>query len=337
MTIKYKTGENNSITDVAGVSVGHITYADGDIQTEVSAIKAHRGNHFKEKLVAACHVMNGFGKSVGLVQIEELGQLETPIILTNTLAVGTCMQGLVDYMVAENPDIGRETGTVNAVVGECNDGYLNDIQKVVVTKDDVKSALNKADVLFERGAIGAGRGMSCYELKGGIGTASRIVEIADKAYTIGILVLSNFGRLPDLVINHQPLGQKMGKQTSHEDKGSIIVIVATDLPLDSRQLKRVLKRVGVGIARTGSYIGNGSGEIALGFSTANKIFHDKIPEISSIIRLHEDALEEVFAATAIATESAIIDSLQSATEVVGRDGNIRQALNDILKEKGLNE
>jgi L-aminopeptidase/D-esterase len=337
VAIEYKTGKNNSITDVAGVSVGHVTYADGNIQTGVSAIKAHQGNHFKEKLVAACHVMNGFGKSVGLVQIEELGQLETPIILTNTLAVGTCMQGLVDYMVAENPDIGRETGTVNAVIGECNDGYLNDIQKLVVTKDDVKAALDKANVLFERGAIGAGRGMSCYELKGGIGTASRIVEIADKAYTIGILVLSNFGRLPDLVINHQPLGQKIRQQTSHEDKGSIIVIVATDLPLDSRQLKRVLKRTGVGIARTGSYIGNGSGEIALGFSTANKILHDKIPEISSIIRLHEDTLEEVFSATTIATESAIIDSLQSATEVIGRDGNIRQALNDILKEKGLNE
>ena len=328
MRQRFTSGQQNTITDVAGVSVGHVTYADGAHQTGVTAIKAHPGNHFQEKLPAAVHVINGFGKSTGLVQIAELGQLETPIILTNTLSVGTCLQGLVEEMLAENPDIGDTTGTVNGVVCECNDGHLNAIRTQIITQNDVHTALQNTSTHFARGAVGAGRGMSCYELSGGIGSASRIVTINEQAYTLGVLVLSNFGRLPDLTIDGQRVGEQIQAQSMHEDKGSIIVIVATDAPLDSRQLERVIKRTAVGIERTGSYIGNGSGEIALGFSTAQKIPHYAPQSTMSWEILHEDSLEQLFAATAEATEAAVIDSLLQAETVIGRDGNTRKSLND---------
>ena len=335
-TWRFQSGEKNLISDVAGVTVGHVTYAKGDIQTGVTAIKAHPGNHFQEKLVAASHVMNGFGKSVGLVQIDELGQLETPIILTNTLAVGTCVQGLVSYMLSENDDIGVSTGTVNSVVCECNDGYLNAIRRRTIREEDVFIALERTTVDFERGAVGAGRGMSCYELKGGIGSSSRIFELDGQVYTIGVLVLSNFGRLPDLTIRGQDVGAAIQATSEHEDKGSIIVIVATDLPVDSRQLQRIIKRSAVGIARTGSYIGNGSGEIVVGFSTAQKLPHYSEKAILNRCSLHEDKLEQAFAATAEATEAAILDSLFASETVQGCAGHERKSITTYLKAADFN-
>lgn len=326
---KYPSGPLNTIADVPGVTVGHKTLTDGAIQTGVTAIKVHAGNHFQQKVPAATHVINGFGKSVGLVQIEELGELETPIILTNTLSVGTAMTGLIKYMLKDNPDIGLTTGTVNAVVCECNDGYLNDIRGLHVQENDVEDALNDCKVVFERGAVGAGRGMSCYELKGGIGSASRQLVIDDQEFTVGITVLTNFGRLSDLRLKGESVGEKMQSKSEHQDKGSIIVILATNIPLDSRQLKRVIKRTAVGIARTGSYIGNGSGEIAVGFSTASHLSHTT--EKAIVIRevLHENHLDAIFAVTAEATEAAILDSLYQATDVKGRDGNSRMSLTTI--------
>lgn len=315
----FKKGNRNSITDVKGIKVGHITYDDKDKKTGVTAIIPHGGNIFQEKLVAAAHAINGFGKSVGLVQIEELGTLEAPIMLTNTLAVGKVTDGLVSYMLDKNDDIGNTTGTVNPVVCECNDGHLNDIRNLFLRKDDVYKAIENAREDFEEGAVGAGTGMVCYNLKGGIGSSSRIVEIEGEEFTIGALTLTNFGRLKNLVINNNPVGERIAKIKGQEDtldKGSIIVVIATDLPLTHRQLKRMLNRVQSGIARTGSFVSNGSGEIAIGFSTANKINHYGSTKLN-IKSYDEKDIDNIFEATVLATEEAILQSMYNAKTTIG--------------------
>ncbi|MFA7412327.1 MAG: P1 family peptidase, partial [Tissierellaceae bacterium] len=273
----FPTGENNSITDVGGVRVGHKTLDHGNIKTGVTAILGHGGNLFREKLVAACHVINGFGKSAGLIQIEELGTIESPIILTNTLSLGTAYDALVKYMIDNNEDIGDTTGTINPIVCECNDGQINDIRGLHIGEEDIYDAIENCSIQFSQGNVGAGTGMVSYGLKGGIGSSSRLIDLDGTTYTIGILVLSNFGSMEDLVLNGQHLGPKLvdkvGIIGDRDEKGSIILILATDIPLSSRQLKRVIKRVYPGLSRTGSYSGNGSGEIVIGFSTANRIRH----------------------------------------------------------------
>lgn len=312
------TGKNNTISEVDGVTVGHSTLADGKYQTGVTAILPNQDNLFQYPLPCGVAILNGFGKSAGLVQIEELGQLETPILLTNTLSVGTCLSALIRHSIKINPQIGREQSTVNAVVMECNDGYLNDIQALAVTEQMVEEALANANAVFARGAVGAGRGMSTFGLKGGIGTASR--KIGD--YTLGVLVLSNFGRLPALTISGVPLGEAIEKQQAidaQKDKGSIITIMATDAPLDARQLKRVAKRSGAGLGRLGSYWGHGSGDIALAFSTQRQ----KLP-------IQETELDEFFAAAADATEFAVLDAMLQAEAVTGRDGHCRMTLSQAL-------
>ncbi|MDP8920579.1 MAG: P1 family peptidase, partial [Pseudomonadota bacterium] len=247
-------GALNSIADVPGVRVGHRTLVHGSIRTGVTAVVPHGGNLYREKPVAAVHVLNGFGKSAGLVQVEELGTIETPILLTNTLSVGTCCTALVRHTVEHNPDIGRETATVNPLVFECNDGYLNDIQALAVTEDDARAALAEASSRVEVGAIGAGCGMSTFGFKGGIGTASRQLNMDGKSFHLGVLVLSNFGRSGDLRL---PDGRMEAPAVAQRDqdpaeKGSIIIVAATDIPLSDRQLKRVIRRSGVGLARLGS-------------------------------------------------------------------------------------
>ena len=241
---KLETGMENSITDVKGVRVGHLTLNDGDIKTGVTAIIPHGGNMFKEKLIASSHVINGFGKTVGTIQINELGTIETPILLTNTLSVGVASNALMEYMLDGNEDIGKTTGTVNPVVCECNDAYLNDIRGGHIKREHVLKALDNCDVDFLEGAYGAGTGMSCYGLKGGIGTSSRIVKLDNKDYTVGVLVLSNFGEKEDFTINGVKAGEKIIEidkiNEVEEDKGSIIIIVATDIPLTNRQLERIL-------------------------------------------------------------------------------------------------
>lgn len=333
---KMKTGTLNAITDVAGVTVGHVTLSDGDMQTGVTAILPHQGDLFHDKLIASSHVINGFGKTMGTIQLAELGTLETPIVLTNTLNVGTAANAVIDYMLEKNPDIGNTTGTVNPVIGECNDMFLNDVRGRFVKEAHVRQALDNTGVEFEEGAVGAGRGMLCYSLKGGIGSASRIMELAHGTYTVGVLVLSNFGMLSDLTVNSNPIGQELKEKIlqSHkeEDKGSVMVIVATDLPLSERQLNRILKRSVTGLSRTGSIITNGSGEIVLGFSTANTIPHAKPPQALLIETIHEEDMDETFRAVGEATEEAVLNSLITAETVVGRAGNERPALKDLLGE-----
>lgn len=332
---RMEIGEFNSVTDVPGVLVGHVTLNENDVKTGVTAILPHGGNLFKEKVMAASHVINGFGKSMGLVQINELGTIESPIILTNTLSIGTAFDGSLDYMLKQNPDIGVTTGTINPVICECNDGFLNSIRKRKIEKQHVLEAINNAAIEFEEGSIGAGTGMSCLGLKGGIGTSSRIIEIDNKAFTLGALVLSNFGTLDNLIINGLKASEKikaiLSKNYEEKDRGSIIMIIATDIPLSERQLKRVCKRAVIGLTRTGSFIGNGSGDIVIGFSTTNKVMHYEEKSIYDIKVLHDNKIDPVFNAAAESIEEAILNSLICAETTTGRDGNHRYSLKEFIE------
>ena len=327
-------GKRNRITDVPGVRVGHATLHRGARQTGVTAIIPQPDNLFRRKLCAAVQVINGFGKSVGLVQIDELGTLETPVLLTNTFAVGTASTELIRYMMEQNPDIGDTTGTVNPVVLECNDGYLNDIRTLAVTGRHVRAALDAADTDFAEGAVGGGTGMCCYGLKGGIGSSSRLLRFDDTTYTLGCLVMSNFGSLRDLTVGGVAVGRTLTRpQPVPEEKGSIIVVLATNLPLNDRQLRRLCRRASVGITRTGSFIGTGSGEIALAFSTANRVEHYEKRAVVPMVGFNENRINEVFRATVSAVEESVLSSLTHARTTVGRAGHTRLCLQDALRSQ----
>ena len=322
------TGERNSIADVAGVTVGHATLSEGDIRTGVTAIVPHSGDVFRDKVVAAACVLNGFGKSTGLVQVNELGTLETPILLTNTFAVGTCTNALIRRAIIANPEIGRETSTVNPVVLECNDGYLNDIQAMAVTEAHADAAIDAAAEAFAVGCVGAGTGMSCFGLKGGIGTASRRLRLDKQVYHLGALVLANFGRSGDLRL---PDGRRIDPGSSPlADAGSCIVVLGTDVPLDHRQLGRVARRVGVGLAWCGSFWGNGSGDIALAFTTANRVPHVADHDLLERRVLAETRIDRLFQAVAETTQEAVLDALAAAESVTGRRGHSRLGLRKLL-------
>lgn len=329
---EFPSGKNNLITDVEGIKVGHTTLDEGKIKTGVTALIPHSGNIFMEKLICSSYVINGFGKSCGLLQIEELGTLEAPIILTNTLSVGTASTALVKYMLENNEDIGKRFGTVNPVVCECNDGFLNDIRGLHVKEEHVFQAIENADIKFQEGNVGAGTGMSCYQLKGGIGSASRIIKLDDEEYTIGALVLSNCGLKKDLMINGKKIGEKIisSEKEDELEKGSIIIIIATDIPLSERQLKRISKRVPVSLARTGSYIGNGSSDVVIAFTTANKIMHYEEKDIINIKIINENKIDRIFRAVVEAVEESIISSLLHSITTTGRDGNTRESLNKYI-------
>ncbi|WP_406873765.1 P1 family peptidase [Aminobacter sp. P9b] len=326
------TGPLNAITDVPGVLVGHRTIRSGDLNTGVTAILPHGGNLYRKKVLAACDIINGFGKSAGLMQVEELGTLETPVLLANTFGVGTCANALIRAAIAENPDIGRETVTVNPVVMECNDGYLSDIQALAATEDDARAALAAAaSGPVAEGNVGAGTGMSCFGFKGGIGTASRRIELGGRDHHLGVLVLTNFGRAGDLIL---PDGRRPDPRSKVEpDKGSVIVILATDVALEYRQLKRVVRRCGAGLARLGAYWGHGSGDIALGFSTARIVDHDERADFVAISALNENRIDRLFRAAAEATEEAVVNSMCAAEAMQGWAGHFRPSLADWLRSQ----
>jgi D-aminopeptidase len=326
-------GKLNKITDVAGLRVGHCTIDTEESKTGVTVIIPSEDNVFTNKLVAASYVLNGFGKSLGLVQVDELGSLESVIALTNTLNVGLVHDAVVEYMLEQGKKDGVEIESINPLIFECNDAYLNNIQLRAVKKEHVFEAIEAAVEDFEEGDTGAGKGMSCHHLKGGIGSASRMVTLDGKPYTVGALVLSNHGRLKDLTINGRDIGARIHKALeaeSHEDKGSIISIIATDIPLDSRQLGRICKRAGVGLARLGSYIGHGSGEIMLAFSTANVLKSNPDRDIIDMKLLKEDKLDTVFRAVAECEEEAVLNSMLAAGKVSGFAGRARETLRDYL-------
>ncbi|MFM0223242.1 DmpA family aminopeptidase [Paraburkholderia dipogonis] len=335
-------GSLGTIADVQGVTIGHCTLDQGAVQTGVTVIRPHDGDPFLAKVPAAASMINGFGKSIGLVQVEELGTLETPIALTNTFGVAAVAQAQIRAAVRANPQIGREWSTVNPLVFECNDGYLNDIQALAVTAQHFDDAYAAASADVASGSVGAGRGMSCFDLKGGIGNASRVVSVASRSYTVGALVLANFGRLPMLTIDGAPLGRVLAERAAKAAKaatapatkpeqGSIIMIVATDAPLDARQLKRLSLRAAAGLARTGSVYGHGSGDIALAFSTAYTV-----PCGADFIALPplvaDERLDPLFRACADSVEQAILDALWSAASVTGRDGHRRLSLRDSVPD-----
>ncbi|MBI0506392.1 S58 family peptidase, partial [Dickeya dianthicola] len=260
-TPRLPCGPHNRLSDVPGVRVGHHTLAHGEIQTGVTAIVPNSDNLFTQPLPCGAAVLNGFAKPVGLVQIEELGRLQTPILLSNTLSVGTLFTTLVRDAIGRNPELGRRLPTVNPLALECNDGWLNDIQALAVSEEMARAALDNATVDFTRGSVGAGRGMSCFALKGGIGTASR--RIAELNATLGVLVLANFGALPALTLDGVQVGEAIApllpELVPQRDAGSIIIVMATDAALDARQLTRIARRAGAGLGRLGSHWGHGSG------------------------------------------------------------------------------
>ncbi|MFJ7369907.1 P1 family peptidase [Lysinibacillus sp. NPDC098008] len=326
------TGSKNCITDVAGVQVGHVTLdqplaAQGAYAcTGVTAILPHDGNLFQQKVTAASYVLNGFGKTTGLVQVNELGVLESPIMLTNTLSVPAVTQGTLQYMLEANEDIGLTTGTINIVVGECNDSYLNSIRACAITPEHAMEAIRTAtDSTAQEGAVGAGKGMMCFGYKGGIGASSRLVKVeqTDICYTVGCMVLSNFGQSADFLAHHYRASTSQQSSTLAPTDGSIMIVLATDAPLSSRQLTRVIKRCGIGLGRTGSHFSHGSGDIVIGFTTAHHIPHTTDQLIVTRTQLREDhpVMNQLFAAAAEATEEAIINSLFQAQTTVGRDGH----------------
>ncbi|MBE6558709.1 MAG: P1 family peptidase [Ruminococcaceae bacterium] len=325
-------GPKNLITDVPGVTVGHRTLRDGhDVNTGVTAVLPHGGNLFCDKVMASACVINGFGKTMGLVQVEELGTIETPIILTNTLSIGTAATAVIKYMMARNPDIGGSAGTVNPLVCECNDGSLNDIRGLHVKEEHVLEAIEACAETFEEGAVGAGTGMCCLGFKGGIGSASRTVTLDGQTFTIGSLVLANFGSRGRLMIDGHPVGREIQERIERDaDKGSIIMLIATDLPLTERQLKRVARRAGVGLSRTGSYIGHGSGDIAIAFTTANRVPHSSDTALLPMRMVSDGHLDPVFDMTAEAVEEAIISALAHAKTTTGKEGHIMKGLMEFL-------
>ena len=330
---KWPRGERDLITDVPGVKVGHVTLKEGDIHTGVTAVLPHGGNCFQDKVMAGVSVINGFGKSAGLIQIQELGTIETPILLTNTLSVGTACEALTRYMLEGNPDIGVTTGTVNCVVTECNDGRLNDIRGLHVRPEHVRQALANAGEDFEEGAVGGGTGMVCLGLKGGIGSASRRVEVDGQTYTVGALVMSNFGAPGNLIIGGKHYDTNLGRD-ERKDEGSIIMLLATDIPLNERQLSRLAKRSMVALGRVGSYCGNGSGDIAIAFTTTNRLPHYSEKNILETRMFYDENIDRVFVAGVEAVEEAIISSLYHAETTTGVRGNCYLGLRDFVARYG---
>ena len=321
----FETGQYNAITDVPGVTVGHVTLIEGDsIRTGVTAIVPHQGDIFRNKVPAAIYVGNGFGKLAGVTQVRELGNIETPVILTNTLSVAAGMEGAIRYTLMQ-PGHEREN-SVNAVVGETNDGRLNDTRGMHVTPQMVIDAINKAHGgPVEQGNVGAGTGTICFGFKGGIGTSSRVLPESLGGYTIGVLVQTNYGGI--LEIDGVQVGQKLQKhdfinhvrKTENVD-GSCMMVVITDAPLDSRNLERVAKRAMMGMAKTGGIASNGSGDYVIALSVApGNLINDKAKMITSTV-LANSEMSSIFAATIEATAEALWNSLFMADSMTGRNG-----------------
>ena len=302
---RLPSGALDNLADVPGVRVGHATIDNARHKTGVTVVLPCAENPFTNKSVAASFVLNGFGKTLGLVQIDELGTLETPIALTNTLNVGIVHDALVEYTLRRCEAEGIAVTSLNPVVCECNDASLNDIRERAVTREHVFAAIEAARADFAEGGVGCGKGTTCHGLKGGVGSASRVLEIESERFTLGVLAQTNHGSLADLQIGGHPVG----------------------LEID----RRIVKRAGAGLARCGSIWGHGSGDVFVGFSTANRIPADA-PAIQTMRILREEWLELAFRACAEATEEAVINSLLSADTTTGYSGKVRRSLREFLPD-----
>ncbi len=326
-----RTGEHNAITDVPGVRVGQVTLIEGEsVRTGVTAILPHEGNVFLEKVPAAIHVGNGFGKLAGSTQVEELGNLETPVILTNTLAVGTAMSAVVEHLLGLEGM--ANVRSINAVVGETNDGQLNDIRAMPVRKEHVWEAITRAAPgPVAEGNTGAGTGTVAFGWKGGIGTSSRRLPKSGGGYTVGVLAQTNFGGV--LQIDGVPVDKVMNRHLMRDAygsaDGSCMIVVATDAPLDARNLKRLAARAMLGLGKTGGIAANGSGDYVIAFSTAKELrvphTHDG-PLNPPAALLRNDAMTPLFLAAIEATEEAIINSLFMAEDMTGHKGRTVKAM-----------
>jgi len=324
-------GSWNAITDVTGVKVGHKTLIGGDsIRTGVTVVIPHEGNLFQEKVPAAVCVGNGFGKALGFTQVTELGNLETPIALTNTLGVFTAAEALLTYTLALPGNSGVRS--VNPVAGETNDGWLNDIRGRHIQESDVLEALTAAaSGPVEEGNVGAGTGTLCLGFKGGIGTSSRVLPVDKGGYTVGVLVQTNFGGI--LAIDGAPVGKElknhyMAQQVDHKIDGSCMIIIATDAPLSARSLERLARRSFLALGRVGSFMSNGSGDYAIAFSTSpqRRIAYDPELPVQSRAELGNDFISPLFLAVVEATEEAIYNSLFMAEDMTGYLGRFMPAL-----------
>ena len=334
------TGPHNGITDVAGVAVGHFTLIEGEgewtgsgpFRTGVTVILPHQGNLYEEKVVAAVHTINGFGKVAGFEQVRELGNIETPIALTGTLNVPRVAEELMTIAIEQNPHVGlgfaakgrQGYASVNPLVGETSDGFLSDMQARPIGLPEVRMALADASTgPVAEGVVGAGTGTSCYGWKGGIGTASRVLPERGQNFTVGVLVQSNFGRPEELTIAGVPVGLHLQPPTPERpEDGSIMIVLATDAPLDARQLGRLCRRVAFGLARTGSTGHGGSGDFVIAFSTANRVPDRPEKLVVGQTAVYEQPIMSLFSLAVIeAVEEAIYNSLLMAHTVVGRDGN----------------
>jgi len=326
-----KTGALNAITDVSGVAVGHETLIEGDsVRTGVTAILPHAGNLYQLKVPAAIYIGNGFGKLAGYSQVMELGNIETPIILTNTLSVPAASEALISYTLEQEAN--KDVRSVNSVVGETNDGWLNDIRGRHVKESDVLAAIKQAKSgPVAEGNVGAGTGTICFGYKGGIGTSSRVIPESLGGYTVGVLVQTNFGGV--LEVNGVPIAKEL-KKYPYRDKilndadGSCMMVVITDAPLGSRNLERLAKRAMLGLAKTGGIASNGSGDYVIALSTAkdNLIPNNSESKFNARKVLRNEEISPLFLATIEATEEAILNSLFAAETLKGRDAHTIEAL-----------
>lgn len=329
-------GLQNAISDVPGVKVGHTTLSEGEgklvpgkgpVRTGVTAILPHGGNLYAEPVAAAAHVINGFGKALGLVQLEELGVLEAPILITGTLNVGLVWDAAVQFLISQNPAAAISSPTPNPVVMDCHDGFLNDAQGRHVREKYVFSAIKDASSGVFEGCVGAGTGMTAYGYKSGVGTASRVLSEKRGGYTVGCLAVPNCGRRGDLIMGGIPIGSLLEEsktatreKPSSED-GSIIVVLGTDAPLSSRQLGRIARRAVVGIGRTGSVVSHSSGDFVIVFSTITQEPRKAQERSFQREQLHDHLLTPLFGAAVEVTEEAILNALCMATSMTGRDDN----------------
>jgi len=338
---RYPPGRHNAITDVPGVRVGHATLVSGTgklragkgpVRTGVTAILPNRGNIFLERVVGSTFILNGAGEVSGLTQINEWGLIETPIFLTNTLSVGTCSAATVEYLVGQYPGIGIEQDVVIPVVGECDDSWLNDAGGQHIKAKHVFEAIeNASGGVVAEGNVGGGTGMVTCDFKGGIGTASRKLPQQEGGYVVGVLVMSNFGRMHDLRMDGLPIGEILAEDyADHAVRkncyGSIIVVLATNAPLWPNQVTRLCKRAALGVGRVGSYAAHSSGEIIVGFSTANKVPRETRKMIYRMKVLLDRCIDPLYRGVMEATEEAILNALCAADSMEGHSGHFAPAL-----------
>ncbi len=328
----FATGAWNAITDVPGVRVGHVTLVEGeDIRTGVTVVLPHAGNLFQQKVPAAIVVGNGFGKLIGFTQVEELGEIETPVVLTNTLAAPRLAEAVIEWTLAQQGN--EDVRSVNPVVGETNDGVLNNIRRIALTREHLMQAINiAASGPVQEGCVGAGTGTICFGWKGGIGTSSRRLPASLGGYTLGALVQTNFGGV--LQMDGNPVGKKLHKYSSKEDleehtaDGSVMIVLATDAPLSDRNLKRLARRGLAGLARTGASMSNGSGDYVIAFSTDEEVHRtpERRVSVSTYPEVPNDRMSPLFQAAIEITEEAIYNALCMAETMTGYQGRKVNAL-----------